>query len=176
MAQYTDSSICTWEEEYNSYKEECERLKLTRWDLYSPSMEEYHLQHELTKHKRYNKKCKRQKDYKTWVWNSKGCWWELRFKTHKHLQAQKEYTEDEYFEDVYFDVPDGGWFVYNRSNDTYEFDINETNDDYTNWLLCGDDYFDYLYTDEWKEYVASETGRVLDSWEMDSVPRCNVCG
>ena len=104
-----------WEEEYEYFLEECERLELKRWEIYSTDTQQLHLQGELLKHKRYQKKRKHKKDHKTWVWHNDGCWWEIQFKTHKHKRAEKVFTEEE----VYGVDPYHSW------EDLYKYELCE---------------------------------------------------
>ena len=109
----------TWEEEHSLYLEELDEgcdfeSSLDSW-MQPMICDLKHLQGELLKHKRYQKKRKHKKDdtrhhekYK----NAFGKWHHIRRGyrvvhrgSFKHLRAERVYTEDEYFDE-------GGYYLY----------------------------------------------------------------
>lgn len=79
----------TWEEEYEMY--------LTSLVEEEPLENTFSIPDQLlSKHKVWERKRKRSKDKKTWVYPRDTCWWGLQFKLHKHKRALRVYTEDDY--------------------------------------------------------------------------------
>ena len=171
---YDPSDGLTWEEEHSLYLEELDEgcdfeSSLDSW-VQPMICDLKHLQGELLKHSRYKKKQKHQKDKRRTVKPVKqvrmrGCMCTTCRKSnawnHKHLRAQKIYTEEEYFYDPSFDYDDvfgGAWWTVDP------------------WFYEEIGY-DYLVNEAWINYIDIKTGRVLNFGESNPhLKVCTLCG